>query len=180
MVGGVLVAMSGCGQGARPAREARRDAGPAARTDAAVVAPVARAVAPAAGEGDVELPLAESPLAKAPEREVDDRRVVLERLEAQDVPAVGVLEPSVVRRHLLRERARIRGCYEQALRTDPARSGRVTVSFVIGADGRVTSATATGVEPRLDAGVAGVVRTLAVPKPDRRRGRSRSSCGRRG
>lgn len=54
----------------------------------------------------------------------------------------GGLDREVIRRVILSHRAQIRYCYEKRLNTNPGLQGKVVVEFVIGADGKVTSARA--------------------------------------
>jgi hypothetical protein len=63
---------------------------------------------------------------------------------------------------------RFRGCYETALRGNPSLQGRVSVSFSIGRDGSVGSASASGDLP--DGGVMSCVAKqfygLSFPAPE--------------
>ncbi len=81
----------------------------------------------------------------------------------------GRLPPEVIQRIVRQNFGRFRLCYENALRTNPNLSGRVTVGFVIGTDGAVTSASA-GNAGIADAGmVSCVVRSfhrLQFPQPE--------------
>ena len=52
----------------------------------------------------------------------------------------GTLNPDEVRSTVGRALGGIKACYERALRRDPTLQGRVTISFTIGATGRVTRA----------------------------------------
>lgn len=62
----------------------------------------------------------------------------------------------------------IEACYNRALRTSPALAGRVTVRFTIGTSGRITSASANGMDPAPDVGtcMAGVVRGMVFQAPE--------------
>lgn len=73
------------------------------------------------------------------------------RVKAQTASELGIDEPAsvrggldreVIRRVILSHRAQIRYCYEKELADRPDLAGRVLVEFVIGADGRVTTARA--------------------------------------
>jgi TonB family protein len=71
----------------------------------------------------------------------------------------------VVRMHL----TEVRGCYERELVANPALTGRVTVHFVIGASGRVTSATvesSTMPDTAVAACVEQAILTWIFPPPD--------------
>jgi len=54
--------------------------------------------------------------------------------------AQGSLSREVIRRTVRRHLGEIRFCYEQGLRDDPSLEGRLSVQWMIGADGRVASA----------------------------------------
>lgn len=63
----------------------------------------------------------------------------------------------------------MRKCYEDNLRNSPNLQARVAVSFVIGVDGKVTSARDGGSDMPDSATIACVVRVfrdLAFPKPE--------------
>jgi len=55
---------------------------------------------------------------------------------------------------------RLRGCYEDQLLFTPALAGTIRARFSIGVDGRVASATATGLGDAVDYCVAAVIRNL--------------------
>ncbi len=67
----------------------------------------------------------------------------------------------VIGQHL----SQIQYCYEKRLLSDPALSGKVTTRIVIGADGSVSSATATGFDDDLDACLEGVLQRMQFPAP---------------
>ena len=62
----------------------------------------------------------------------------------------------------------IRSCYERALRNNPTLSGRLEVRFTIGAAGRVTSASSSGLSaaPEVGTCVASRIRGLVFPQPE--------------
>ena len=61
---------------------------------------------------------------------------------------------------------RTRLCYENALRKQPKLAGTVTVAFVIGGDGRVTSAQGSGFpDDAVTACVSKVFQGLRFPAP---------------
>lgn len=90
--------------------------------------------------------------------------------EGTGVPEVrGSLPREVIRRVVQRHQGEVRACYEQGLARRPALEGRVTVSFVISANGSVQSA-AIGSSTLDDEAVAGcivqAVRGWVFPAPD--------------
>jgi Ca-activated chloride channel family protein len=81
----------------------------------------------------------------------------------------GRLPPEVVQRIVRQNFGRFRLCYESALRTNPALSGRVLVKFTIDRTGAVTSTQDGGSELPDPAVVACVVRgfaSLSFPQPE--------------
>lgn len=79
----------------------------------------------------------------------------------------GGLDRSIIRSHILRQHERIRHCYERTLLTTPDVTGTVTTSFVIGTDGRVIRASATGIGNQgLESCIAGVVGNISFPRTD--------------
>ncbi|HTJ82501.1 MAG TPA: AgmX/PglI C-terminal domain-containing protein, partial [Polyangiaceae bacterium] len=81
----------------------------------------------------------------------------------------GRLPPEVIQRIVRQNFGRFRACYESALRTNPNLEGRVAVSFVIGSDGVVGSASNAG-SSLPDSGVVNCVVKgfygLSFPQPD--------------
>ncbi|NMC72006.1 MAG: TonB family protein, partial [Myxococcales bacterium] len=65
-------------------------------------------------------------------------------LRLGETTVYGGVSREVVRRVVQRSRAKLRVCYEAALRGAPETSGRVAVRFTVGPDGRVASARVTG------------------------------------
>ncbi len=61
----------------------------------------------------------------------------------------------------------LRACYERGLRSNPTLAGAVSVRFVIGANGRVSEASATGLpsDPSVAACIAARVRSAVFPTP---------------
>lgn len=57
--------------------------------------------------------------------------------------AAAYVSPDLIRRVVREHLGEIRGCYEEGLARRPDLAGRVTVRWVIGADGHVTGATIT-------------------------------------
>jgi hypothetical protein len=81
----------------------------------------------------------------------------------------GRLPPEVIQRIVRNNFGRMRACYENGLRRDPNLAGRVSVRFVIGPDGSVTSASDGGSAIGDAAVVACTVRafqSLSFPQPE--------------
>jgi hypothetical protein len=74
------------------------------------------------------------------------------------------LDPAIIRRLIRRNINKIQYCYEQELVAQPGLEGRVNVRFSIGADGKVTQSTGSGMPP-VDACVAGVIAAIEFPRP---------------
>ncbi len=74
------------------------------------------------------------------------------------------LDVQLVKRVITRQHASLRACYEATLQTQPEAAGRIIVKFSVASDGRVTEATATGMDESLCVCVAGVFRGLVFPK----------------
>ncbi|NUO49353.1 MAG: AgmX/PglI C-terminal domain-containing protein [Polyangiaceae bacterium] len=89
------------------------------------------------------------------------------RVGATDVS--GSLPPEVVQRIVRQNMGRFRLCYEQGLRKDPSLAGRVTVTFIIAADGSVSSSSASGDLPdtSVRSCVARSFTTLSFPPPEK-------------
>jgi len=87
-----------------------------------------------------------------------------------DEPAAvqGGLDREVIRRVILSHRVQIRYCYEKQLSVTPDISGKVSVEFVIAADGSVTTARAveqTITDPEVGRCIVSKVKTWTFPKP---------------
>ena len=81
----------------------------------------------------------------------------------------GALSHEVIRRVIRANINQVRACYEDALRLAPSLTGRVTVQFVIGPDGRVTASAAsesTLGNGRAERCVADAVHDLVFPPAD--------------
>jgi len=65
-------------------------------------------------------------------------------LRQAETTTSGRLPADVIQRVVRQNFGRFRGCYEGALRSNPSLQGRVSVSFVIGRDGSVTTASNGG------------------------------------
>ena len=80
------------------------------------------------------------------------------------MPSVaGSLDKAVIRRYLRRHLAQITYCYERELLGHPRLEGALQTRFTIGPDGRVLAATATGVDDKVAACVAGVIQAIEFP-----------------
>jgi hypothetical protein len=80
--------------------------------------------------------------------------------------AQGGLDAAVIGRYVRRRMPAIERCYESALRTQPDLAGPVSVEFVIGADGKVSSAHVGGGASAVDRCVEGVFKGIQFPAPD--------------
>ncbi|MFT3691597.1 MAG: AgmX/PglI C-terminal domain-containing protein [Kofleriaceae bacterium] len=81
-------------------------------------------------------------------------------------PAVnGDLDKAVIRRYVKRNIQKIQYCYEKELLANDKLQGTVTTSFFIDPEGKVTSATGSGVDPHVAECVAGVIKSIEFPKP---------------
>ncbi|MCW5805868.1 MAG: AgmX/PglI C-terminal domain-containing protein [Deltaproteobacteria bacterium] len=89
--------------------------------------------------------------------------VVVATLAASARIAEAHLDPNVIRRVIRKDLAKFTACYEQALATDPALEGSVSVSFKILADGTVAEASAKGM-PAIDACIERAVSAVVFPK----------------
>ncbi|MBI5488311.1 MAG: AgmX/PglI C-terminal domain-containing protein [Deltaproteobacteria bacterium] len=90
-------------------------------------------------------------------------------LRLGEVTTFGGLSKEVIRRIVQQHRGRVRHCYEAALRTAPALAGRVTVKFVVGPQGSVSSAEAVGntsSDTAFAECVVAVVKRMSFPQAD--------------
>ena len=91
--------------------------------------------------------------------------------EASDGPKVGMgsLPKEAIARAVRDASGQVRLCYERELTRTPTLEGKVTVEFVIGANGQVSSAKDASADPFPSAKVTecllGVVRKLKFPRP---------------
>jgi hypothetical protein len=79
--------------------------------------------------------------------------------------ATGDLDKAIIRRYIKRNIQKIQYCYEKFLLGQPTAEGRVDTSFTIEPDGKVTSSTATGIDPLVADCVAAVIGSIEFPKP---------------
>jgi hypothetical protein len=122
------------------------EARPLGGTKAAAVAASATAAKPSASPAKTSTTASSKPVA-APKGESDQE-------------AIG--------RVMKANSAKFRSCYEKQLVKTPTLAGKVTVSFVIGADGRVTSSKASGMgNTAVESCAAGVVQRLVFPAPSK-------------
>jgi hypothetical protein len=81
---------------------------------------------------------------------------------------VGALAPELIRRIVRTRFGQLRFCYEKGLKANPSLAGRLSVKFVIGADGAVPTAQDSG-STLSDAAVVscmvGVFKQMQFPKP---------------
>lgn len=87
--------------------------------------------------------------------------------QARIAPATvgGGLDAKEIVRLIERSSGRITYCYEKELLGRPTLAGQLDVRFEIGADGRVTAATATGFDERVGICVADTVDGITFPRP---------------
>jgi outer membrane biosynthesis protein TonB len=83
-----------------------------------------------------------------------------------DAPAASGLDKPLLRRSVSKGRDQVRRCYERALELTPGLAGTLRVDFVIGPDGAVLSATASGMDDAgLIACITKVFLGLRFPRP---------------
>lgn len=75
------------------------------------------------------------------------------------------LDAAIIRRYVKRYITRVSSCYEKELAVTPGIAGNLIVDFAIGADGKVTTATAKGVHANVEACVASAIQNIEFPKP---------------
>jgi hypothetical protein len=79
--------------------------------------------------------------------------------------AQGDLDKAIIRRYVKRNIQKVQYCYEKQLLGSPALSGTLMVQFFIRPDGKVGSATGSGVDPEVAACVVKVIESIEFPKP---------------
>jgi outer membrane biosynthesis protein TonB len=79
----------------------------------------------------------------------------------------GDLDKAIIRRYIRRNMQKLQYCYEKELVKNDKLKGTVTVTFVIGAEGRVSSAAATGLKagPEVERCYGNVIQAIQFPKP---------------
>ena len=79
--------------------------------------------------------------------------------------ANGDLDRRLIRRDMQQHLAELRTCYEAGLTGDPELGGTINAMFTIAASGKVASATAAGVDPKVASCFAAAVKTIVFAKP---------------
>jgi hypothetical protein len=87
------------------------------------------------------------------------------RLGQPTVTGDGVLDKAIIRRYIKRNIAKITYCYEKNLLAKPEIAGKLSTQFTIERDGKVTAATASGVDADVASCVSGVLGAIEFPKP---------------
>ena len=78
----------------------------------------------------------------------------------------GDLDKAIIRRYIKRNYQKLLYCYEKELLTKTTLAGTVTVQFTIGADGLVSTSSASGLaNANVETCVAGVIKAIEFPKP---------------
>jgi hypothetical protein len=77
----------------------------------------------------------------------------------------GALDKALIRRYMRRHQQKFVYCYEKELAANPTLEGSLAVSFTIGIDGKVTSATAKGVHANVEVCVARMIQQIEFPQP---------------
>jgi hypothetical protein len=79
----------------------------------------------------------------------------------------GDLDKAIIRRYVKRNIQKLRYCYEKELIAKPKLKVTITATFVIGADGKVTSAKATGLKDgaAVEECYGRMIEMIAFPKP---------------
>jgi TonB family protein len=81
----------------------------------------------------------------------------------------GRLPPEIIQRIVAQNRPAFRRCYEDGLTRNPNLSGKVVVTFVIGTDGNVTSASdggSTMPDPAVTQCILKRAKTMSFPAPE--------------
>ena len=79
--------------------------------------------------------------------------------------AQGNLDTAIIRRYVKRNIQRLASCYEKERATKQKLQGTSTAAFVIGADGRVSGSTVSGLDATVDGCLAGVIGAIEFPSP---------------
>lgn len=158
----------GAGLGCNRRREAPRDdrsLEPAPQLPPAPPQPLARSTVPPTEV--TNSPLAAGAVKPNPAAE-RVRRGDLDFGPIEPVGATGGISVDSVARVLRGQQGGLRGCYERALRDAPTLAGTITLNFTIGASGRVTSASTTGLDaaPAVGTCMVARIRGLVFPSPE--------------
>ncbi|MEO8699872.1 MAG: AgmX/PglI C-terminal domain-containing protein [Kofleriaceae bacterium] len=89
---------------------------------------------------------------------------IVHMCNAKSCVVSGGLDRSIIKRYVHRALPKIQYCYDKELLATPALAGTVATSFVVGRDGTVTMAGATGTSESLAACVTGVIRSIEFPR----------------
>ena len=76
----------------------------------------------------------------------------------------GELDAAIVRRYVKRQHARLQYCYEKQLLVSPGLHGELVLEFTIDEDGKVTTSTASGVDPAIASCAAEVIHAVEFPR----------------
>ncbi|MBL4634344.1 MAG: AgmX/PglI C-terminal domain-containing protein [Kofleriaceae bacterium] len=87
------------------------------------------------------------------------------RVRPGQLTSTGALSRTIIRRVIRRNINRFRYCYEKQLRLQPRLSGRVSATFTIGANGRVSKASATGMPTSVSRCVKMAILRMQFPAP---------------
>ena len=79
--------------------------------------------------------------------------------------ANGDLDKKLIRTEMRKHVDELRACYEAGLAGSPELGGTVSATFTIAASGKVTSASAMGVDPKVASCIAAAVKKIAFAKP---------------
>ncbi len=79
--------------------------------------------------------------------------------------ARGSLDPNIIRRIIRRHLPRLRYCYARELVKRPTLAGQVVDKFIIDPRGRVSSATAIGLDPKVSSCLVTAMRAMVFPAP---------------
>jgi hypothetical protein len=86
------------------------------------------------------------------------------QVKAGEPNVTGDIDRAVVKRVVKMHSNQIRYCYEKSLMQNPSLQGKVTVTFTIEKDGKVSAAKAEGVEDNLDRCIEARFKTFEFPK----------------
>lgn len=86
-------------------------------------------------------------------------------LEHGDATVSGDLDAAVLAKVVKRSSAKLLGCYQKMLVTQPGLSGTTTVTFTIGADGKVVTAESKGLTVSAGACMAATITKIRFAKP---------------
>jgi TonB family protein len=103
---------------------------------------------------------------------IGGRQGVQVKAEVQNTNATdvdGSLDPKLITKTIRARMAGFKACYENALKRSPNLQGKVTVSFTIDEEGRVSEAsveTDTLGDPEVSRCIVGLFKRIRFPKPD--------------